>query len=79
MTLVNDLLYSREAVSQYLEKGPTRQGHRGDRRKFHTMATKTDNSSQGSQKGNKQATEGATQCVVKSMILKTESITCNRY
>ena len=26
MTLVNDPLYSREAVSQYLEKGPTRQG-----------------------------------------------------
>ena len=24
MTLVNDPLYSREAVSQYLEKGPTR-------------------------------------------------------
>ena len=46
MTLVNDPLYSREAVSQYLEKGPARQGHRGDRRKFHAMATKTDNSSE---------------------------------
>ena len=47
MTLVNDPLYSREAVRQYLEKGPTRQAHRGDRRKFHTMATKTDNSTEG--------------------------------
>ena len=27
MTLVNDPLYSREAVSQYLVKRPTRQGH----------------------------------------------------
>ena len=27
-----------EAVSQYLEKRPTRQGKRGDRRKLHTMA-----------------------------------------
>ena len=43
MTLVNDLLYSREAVNQYLEKGPTRQGHRGDRSKFHAMTIKTDN------------------------------------
>ena len=43
MTLVNDLLYSREAVSQYLEKGPTRQGHRGDRSKFRAMTIKRDN------------------------------------
>ena len=57
MTLVNDPLYSREAVSQYLEKGPTRQGQRGDRRKFHTMATKTDNSSESTQKGNKTSNE----------------------
>ena len=35
-------LYSREAVSQHREKGPTRQAHRGDRRKFHIMATKTE-------------------------------------
>ena len=39
MTLVNDPLYSREAVCQYLEKGPTRPGHRGHKRKFHTMTT----------------------------------------
>ena len=57
MTLVNDPLYSREAVSQYVEKGPTRQGHRGDRRKFHAMATKTDNSSEDLQKGNKASSE----------------------
>ena len=57
MTLVNDPLYSREAVSQYLEKGPTRQGQRGDRRKFHTMATKTNNSSESMQKGNKMSNE----------------------
>ena len=57
MTLVNDLLYSKEAVSQCLKKGPTRQGHRGDRRKFHAMATKTDNSSEGSEKGNKMSSE----------------------
>ena len=53
MTLVNDPFYCREAVSQYFEERPTRQGHRGDRRKFHTMASKTDNSSEGWQKGNK--------------------------
>ena len=57
MTLVNDPLFSREAIYQYLEKGPIRQGHRGDRREFHTMATKTDNSSEGSQKGNKTSSE----------------------
>ena len=57
ITLVNDPLYSREAVSQYLEKRPTRQGHREDRRKFHAMATKTDNSSEGLQKGNKMSSE----------------------
>ena len=57
MTLVNDPLYSMEAVSQYLEKGPIRQAHRGDRRKFHTMATKTGNSSEGSQKGIKISSE----------------------
>ena len=57
MTLVNDPLYSREAASQYLEKGPTRQGHRGDRRKFHAMATKTDNSAEDLQKGNKPSSE----------------------
>ena len=57
MTLINDPLYSREAVSQYLEKGPTRQGQRLDRRKFHTMATKTDNSSKDTQKGNKTTNE----------------------
>ena len=34
MTLVNDPFYSMEAISQYLEKGPTRQGHRGDRGNF---------------------------------------------
>ena len=44
MTLVNGPLYSREAASQYLGKGPTRQAHRGNRKKFHTMVTKTDNS-----------------------------------
>ena len=57
MKLVNDPLYSREAVSQYLGKRPTRQGQRGDRRKFHTMATKTDNSSEVTQKGNKTSNE----------------------
>ena len=34
MTLVNDPFYSMEAISQYLEKGPTRQSHRGDRGNF---------------------------------------------
>ena len=29
MTLVNDSLYSREAISQYLVQGPTREGQRG--------------------------------------------------
>ena len=57
MTFVNDPLYSREAVSQYLEKGPTRQGQKGDRRKFHTMATKTDISSEGTQKENETSYE----------------------
>ena len=57
MTLVNDPLYSRETVSQYLEKGPTRQVHRGARRKFYTMATKIDHSSEGAQKGNKTSNE----------------------
>ena len=57
MTLVNDPLYSRETVSQYLEKGPTRQGHRGDSRKFHAMVTKTDNSSKDLQQGNKTSME----------------------
>ena len=56
-TLVNDPLYSRETVSQYLEKGPKRQVHRGDRRKLHTMATKIDHSSEGEQKGNKTSNE----------------------
>ena len=46
MTLVNDQIFSREAVSQYYEKGPKRQDHRVDRRKFHAMATKIDNSSE---------------------------------
>ena len=46
MTLVNDPLYSREAVSQFLEKCTTKQGHRGDRRKFRTTATNTDTSSE---------------------------------
>ena len=46
MTLVNDPLYSREAVSQFLEKGTTKQDHRGDRRKFRTTATNTDTSSE---------------------------------
>ena len=32
ITLVNDPLYSRQAVSQYLEKGPTRQSQRGGRK-----------------------------------------------
>ena len=40
MTLVNDPLYSREAVSQYLEKGPTRQGQQRDRKKLNTMTTR---------------------------------------
>ena len=57
MTLVNDPLFSREAVSQYLEKEQTRQGHRGDRRKSHATATKTDNSSEGSQIKNKTSSE----------------------
>ena len=57
MAMVNDPFYSREAVSQYLEKGPTRQAHRGDRRKFHTMATKRGNSSEVSQKRNKISSE----------------------
>ena len=51
--LVNDPLYSRKAVSQYLEKRPTRQYHGGDRRKFHTMVTKTYNSSERTQKKSK--------------------------
>ena len=55
MTLVNDLLYYRKAVSQYLQKEPIKQCHRGDKKKFHTMSTKTDNSSEGSQKGNKRS------------------------
>ena len=59
MTLVNDPRYSRMTVSQYLEKGPTRKRHRGDRRKFHAMTTKTDNSSKDLQKGNK-ASSGRT-------------------
>ena len=59
MTLVNDPRYSRKTVSQYLEKGPTRKRHRGDRRKFHAMTTKTDNSSKDLQKGNK-ASSGRT-------------------
>ena len=79
MTLINDPLYSREAAKQYLEKGPTRQAHRGDRRKFHTMATKTDNSSEDSQKGNKKAVKEPAQCAVKSMTLKTANITCTRH
>ena len=57
MTLVNDPLYSREAVSQYFEKEPTRQGQGGDRRKFHTIATKAGSSSEGTQKGNKKSKE----------------------
>ena len=56
-TLFSEPLYSMEAASQYLEKGPTRQDYRGHRRKFHTMATKTDNSSEGSQKGTKTSSE----------------------
>ena len=54
MTVVNDPLYSREVVSQYLWKGPTRQG---DRRKSHTIVTKTDNSSENTQKGNTMSSE----------------------
>ena len=46
MTLGNDSFYSTEAISQYLEKGPTRQGHRGDRGNFHAVATKTEYSSE---------------------------------
>ena len=57
MTLINDPLYSREAGSEYLEKGPTRQCHRGDRKKFHTMATKTDNPSKDSLKRSKTSNE----------------------
>ena len=57
MTLVNNPLHSREPVSQYPDKGPTREGQRGDTRKFHTMATKADNSSEGTQKGNKMSNE----------------------
>ena len=41
-----------EDVHQYLERGPTSQGQRGDRRKFHTMATKRDNSLEVTQKEN---------------------------
>ena len=36
MTPVNNPLHSREAVSQYPDKGPMREGQRGDTRKFHT-------------------------------------------
>ena len=36
---------------------PTRQGHRGYRRKFHAMATKTDNSPEDLQKRNKTSSE----------------------
>ena len=79
MTLVSNPLYSREAVSQYFEKGPTRQGQRGDRRKLHTMATKTDNSSKVHTSEIKRAMKGPVQYVVKSMILKTASITCNKH
>ena len=57
MTLFNDPLYSREAVSQYLEKGPTRQGQRGDSRKSQTMAAMTDSLSEGTQKGSKTSNE----------------------
>ena len=57
MTLVNDPLYSKKTASQYLEIGPTRQGQGGDRRKFHTMATNTDNSSEVIQRGNKMSNE----------------------
>ena len=78
-TLFSEPLYSMEAASQYLEKGPTRQDYRGHRRKFHTIATKTDNSSEGSQKGTKQAVNGPAQCAVKRMIMKTASIICNRH
>ena len=42
------------------------------------MATKTDNSSEGSQQGIKMSNERTCQCTVKSIILKTASITCKR-
>ena len=79
MTLVNDPRYSRKTVSQYLEKGPTRKRHRGDRRKFHAMTTKTDNSSKDLQKEIKRVVEEPAQCVGKGMISRTASITCNRH
>ena len=53
MTLVNYPLYSRKASIPHPEKGPTRQS----RTKFHTMATKIDNSSESTQKENKKNNE----------------------
>ena len=50
-----------EAVSQYLQRGPTSQGQRGDRRKFHTMATKRDNSSEVTQRENETSKKGPAQ------------------
>ena len=76
--LVLDLLCSREAVSQYLEKGTTRQGLRGDRRKPHTMTTKTENSSESTQKGNKRCNETTCPVCSENMILKITNITSNR-
>ena len=57
MTLVNYPLCSRKAARQYLEKGPIKQDRKGDTRKFHSVAIKTDNSSEGTQKGNKTSNE----------------------
>ena len=57
MTLVNDELYSSETASHYLKKRPTKQGQRGEKRKLHTIFTKTDRSSEGTQKGNKMSNE----------------------
>ena len=43
MTLVNDLLYSRDAVSQYVERVP-RYSEKRERKRFNAMATVADNS-----------------------------------
>ena len=68
-------IYSREAVRQYLEKGPTRQGQRGDLSEFHTMATKADNSSEDTQRGNKTNNERACQACLERYDIED----CNHY
>ena len=52
------------------------QDQRGDRSKLHTMVTKTYNSQNKTE--TKPAMKGTAQYAVKSMIMKTASITCNR-